>query len=452
MNHIKQKLLTALVLSLTAAASWTQTPDAAAPHNLSADEAAEQALKTHVDIQRSSLSLEQASRSYRHAWNSFLPSVSADGTANEQQTLPGNTVSSDNTVITAGASASLKIDAGIGAKIAGLKTAYKSGKASYEDTVRSVECTVRKAYYALLYSNEKVNTSKASLDSYQRQYDQTKEKRDRGVVPELDLLSAQVNLETAKTDLESAKSSYENSLREFLNTIGAEYDENIVLTDSLDYADKVGNIDSSVLDGCIEKSSDVITLENKITAAEQSRDQAFCSSFLPSLTAGAGVYPGCCTLNNATDTKTSSPYWNISLGVSLPVDSWIPGSQAHDTVSKLDDTVKDLNLQLEDTKKNVHTNAVKLLRTVEQSQTAVAARKLNVALAKKSYEMTEEAYKRGTKDLLTLQSALDTYYSAQLQLRSEQYTLISSVLNLENALGCSAGTFFTNTDVKGETK
>jgi hypothetical protein len=56
----------------------------------------------------------------RHAWNSFLPSVGADGTISEQQTLPGSSVASNSTILAAGASASLKIDAGIGSKIAGL--------------------------------------------------------------------------------------------------------------------------------------------------------------------------------------------------------------------------------------------------------------------------------------------------------------------------------------------
>lgn len=103
--------------------------------------------------------------------------------------------------------------------------------------------------------------------------------------------------------------------------------------------------------------------------------------------------------------------------------------------------MKDYEVQLEDLKKAVRTSTVQKLDDIALSQKTLEARRMNVELAKKSYAMTEEAYRRGTKDLLTLQTAIDKLRSAELQLRSEQFTLLSNVLDLENALSLPSGTF-----------
>ncbi len=418
---------------------------------LSVDEAVRTALKTHVDIQRSSLSLKQTEREYRHSWNSFLPAITADGNGKKLNYYSDPV--SDTVTVTAGVGASLSLDAGLGSKIAKLKSEYEAGILDYDDTLRSVEYTVREAYYELLYYKENFLVSQKSVDSYQQQYDLTLKKRNSGLATELDLLTAQVDLETAKTDLQSAYSSYMNKMLEFLNTIGMEYDTTIELSGALDYAESAAVIDkASVLDNCEEKSSDVKALENKIKTAKYSRNQTFYSSFLPSMNLDASVYPEYQSFEKKSDTETRTPYWSVSVGISLPVDCWVPGSSAHDTVAELDDTIKDYELQLTDKKKDVRTDIVEKLDQIEQSQATLKARHLNAGLAKKSYEMTQEAYQRGTKDLITLQSALDTYHSAQLQLSSEQYTLICNVLDLEKALSLPSDAFFTNTTTEEVSK
>jgi outer membrane protein TolC len=439
--------MTACVLLMTV---WPEE-NVRTTKSLSADEAVRMALKTHVDLQRSSISLNQAARKFHHAWNSFLPALSAAGTGNELSYYSNQT--SDSVTLTAGVTASLSLDAGLGSNIAKLKSEYEAGILNYNDTVRDVEYTVRESYYGLLYSKENLSVSQKSLSSYQQQYDQTLQKRNKGVVPELDLLSAQVNLETAKTDLQSARSDYENNLLEFLTTIGMEYDSTIELTGSLDYAEKAAVADpAAVLNDCVERSSDVQTLENNIKTATYTRNQTFSSSFLPAVSVNGTFYPADYTYEKKSDTEAHTPYWSVSIGISLPVDSWIPGSSANDTVADLNDTIKDYELQLADKKKNVRTDIIEKLQKIDQAASTLKARQLNVELAEKSYEMTEKAYQSGTKDLLTLQSAIDTYHSAQLQLSSEQYTLICDVFDLEKALGLSSDTFFTNMTTKEEVK
>jgi outer membrane protein TolC len=412
---------------------------------ITADNAVELALQNHIDIQTAQISLEQNRRSYAHSWNNVLPDVSATGTASETRTYSSS--DTDKAGLKAGVSASLSLDFGLADKIKQLKAEYNSGKISYDNTVRSTQTAVLQSFYNLLYLKEKVEAAKSTCESYQRQYDQILAKAKRGVSNELDLLTAQVNLETSKPDADSAENTYLNELVSFLNTIGlsVEPDTTVILDGSLDYADKLGEINKTqIIETCESTSSEVLQLEEKIKAAKYSKKSTASQLYLPSVNVAASAYPYNWQNEKITDNTSNTPNWTVSLGLSLPLSSWIPGSSSKDSIAKIDDTIKTYELQLENTKKSVRTKVIEKLKNIELSQKTLEARKMNVELAEKSYQMTEDAYNRGTKDLLTLQNSLDTLQNAKLQLSAEQYTLISNVLDLENTLSLPSGSLFNN--------
>ena len=422
------------------------TEAALSVRTLTADQAVELALKNNIDVQVQAIETEQARREYAHSWNNVLPSINATGSGSESRLYQD--ADTDTLTLQAGVTASLSLDTGLASKIKQLKSAYQAGKASYEDTVRETESSVRKSFYNLLYLKEQLESARTTRDSYQRQYDQTKAKADRGVASQLDLLTAQVNLETAKPDVDSAENTYLNGLVSFLNTIGMELEagSRVELSGTLDYAESVQELDTTkIVDECVEKSPEVRALEDSLRTARYSRSSTAASLYFPSLTLGANAYPFSWQKEQVSGTDSKTPNWTVSLGLTLPLDSWLPGSSSRDTLAQLDDTIATYELQLADKKKTVRTETVEKLKDIELSRKTLQARKMNVELAQKSYEMTEDAYNRGTKDLLTLQSSLDTLRSAQLQLREEQYTLISNVLDLETSLGLPSGSLFNTT-------
>ncbi len=406
---------------------------------LTADDAVSFALKEHVDIQRSEISLKKVKREYKNSWNKVLPSVTASGNASEKKFWADS--STDEVNVTAKFAADLSLDTGLASSIKALKSSYEEGKISYEDTVRKTENSVRSEFYHLLYLKEKVENSQTTLDSYEKQYEQAKNKYSRGTVTELDLLTVQVNVETAKPNVDSAKTAFTNALYEFLDAIGIERGTQVELSGSLDDADKIVKIERSVLDDCEQKSSEIKMMQKKLENAKQTKKSTFSSLFLPTLKLGAEVSPEIYTYDKKSENATNTPNWNISAAISLPIESWIPGSSSAVKVAALGDTVKDYEIQLADLQKTVRTNATEKFEAIELSQKNIAARKMNVELAQKTYQMTEEAYNRGTKDMLSLQDALSKLSSAKLQLKEEQYSLLSNVLSLETTLSLPAKTF-----------
>ncbi len=430
-KQYKQFLL-AFVLTLFLSAAYCQETVV-----ITLESAVQSALTSNISVKKGAVELNSAKRDYSHSWNSFLPSV----TASVNKSADGDTNSSKvkTDTLSAGISASLSLSAGLPVKIAALKAQYESGKSDYEDIIRQTVVEVKKAFYALLYSQQNVELYKSNLSSYQNQYDQTKVKRDRGVVPELDLLSAQVNLETAKLDEKNAEKKYFNALIEFLNTVGIKINpkNTYVLQGSLDdaeviFASNVKIPDASEIEALVNKSPAVRSVSDSLKIAKLNKYSSISQSYMPSLNLSASVYP----VNNSNLSNNDNS-WSASAGVSIPLDGIVPGSSAWDSVASNSDEVTKLELELEDKIKTLRTEVFENIHDIEICLSTLNARKLNVELAKKTYEMTEDAYSKGTKDLLSLQTNLDAYHSAVLQWRSEQYNLISYVLDLENTLGLS---------------
>ncbi len=407
---------------------------------LTADKAVEKALEFHVDIKRSEISRGQAKREYKNSWNKVLPSVSAGVSASEKKSWKD----SDSDIVNGSLSfsASLSLDAGIASSIKALRSSYEAGEISYEETVRKTESSVRTEFYRILYLKEQLENARKTLESYEKQFEQAKEKYSRGTVTQLDLLSAEVNVETAKPDVDSARTNFSNALKEFLDAIGIGQNSKVGLEGTLDDAERVAKIDRSVLEKCVENSSEVKILEKNLETAKHTKNATYSSLRLPGLNLSADVSPEIYSYGRKSKSGAENPSWSVSAGISLPVDSWIPGSSASVKIAALDDTIKDYEAQLENLKKTVKTSAAEKFEAIELSQKNIAARKMNVELAQKSYEMTEDAYRRGTKDLLSLQDALDKLSAAKLQLRSEQYALLSNVLSLQEMLSLPSETFF----------
>lgn len=409
---------------------------------ITVEDAVDQALKTHIDIQRGTITLNQKKREKNHSWNSVLPSLSVSGTGSDTNTWKD---SDTNTLsLSAGIDASLTLDLGLANKIKKIKSAYEAEQTSFDATVRSTESAVRQSFYYLLYLKEKWNSAKSTCDSYKRTYEQTQAKYNRGVASQIDLLSSQVNYESAKPDVDSAESDFMNALMQFVDTVGfdIEYGTKIELSGTLDTADKVKEISHDEIEKNLSNAPEIKTLEANLKTAEEAKKSTQLSTLFPSLKLSGSFTPELWSKETKSGTETETPNWSASLGISLPLDSWIPGSAGRDTIAALDDTVKDYEVQLSNKKKTIKTSAIEKLKDIELSKKTVEARRLNLSLAEQSYEMTEEAYNRGTKDLLTLQNSLDTLEKAQLQLKNEQYNLISNVLDLENMLGMDLGTYF----------
>lgn len=398
-------------------------------------EAVESAVKTNISVQLEEIQLKQSERNYKHSWNNILPSVSGRASVNSNGGLTSSSMNSNS--FDTGVSASLNLNLGIKNKIDALKLSYENGKTSYKNAIYELEYEVTSAFYSLLVLENQVKLNEEYVQSYKTQYEQTKSKKEKGLVSELDLLSAQVNYETAKINLRDAEKSYKNNLNEFLSNIGITVDEGekVELSGTLDDCfTLIESVDTNQnIDELVENNSSVESLKTSLQQTELNRSQMINSSFFPSLSLSANVNPYSYSWNKETS-GTGNNTWSVSAGLSFSLDNYLPGSAARDNISDLDDTIESLKLQIKDTKSKLKIQISEMINDIELGKDSLENCRLSVELAKKSWQMAELAFKNGTKDLLSLQNIQSSYSNAQAQYMNQQLSLINTVLSFKKLI------------------
>lgn len=408
---------------------------------LSVDEAVEMAKKNNVSVARGKITLDAVARAKAHSWNSVSPSASVSASSS----IPVDSLSDTESKYTASygvsASVSVSLSGNLFTSMNAAKIAYESGKLTFDDAVKSVELSVREAFYGLLYEKENIVLQEKNLEIAKTQYNNNLAKYNQGRLSEIDVLSAEVNYKSKIPTVESARTTFLNDLASFKQTLGLSLDEEVELDGSLD---DLINLNEIIVDEKNVQSSSIKQLEYKIASAKNSVMDKRFSAFSPSLKASLDWsdrswyvgYDG-----TAPDAQKSA---SISLSATIPLDGVLPWSARNDAIDTAKDTLKDLELQLENEKKNLTRTVMSSLRSIKQSQESIKYKQANVKLAQKTYDMTAEAYNRGAKDLLTLQNANTSLLNAQVSLKSETLTLIKAILNLENTIGIPFGTLGVN--------
>lgn len=425
---MKSKILVSLMLILASAMSFGQSENETV-RSLTVDEAVELAKKNNVSVARSQITLDAVARAKAHSWNSMSPSASVSASS----TVPIDALSDSDSNYTASfgvsATVSVSLSANLFTSMNAAKIAYESGKLTFDDAVKSVELGVREAFYGLLYERENIILQERNLEIAKTQYNNNLAKYNQGRLSEIDVLSAEVNYKSKIPTVESVRTTFLNDLASFKQTLGLHLAEKIELAGTLD---DLINLNEISVDVKTVQSSSIKLLEYELENAKNSVLEKRFSAFAPRLDASFNWSDG-----TASDAQKPA---SLKLSATIPLDGVLPWSARNDAIDSAQDTVKDLELQLDNEKKNLARTVMSSLRSIKQSQESIKYKQANVTLAQKTYDMTAEAYNRGTKDLLTLQNANTSLLNAQVSLKSETLTLIKTILNLENTIGVDFGT------------
>ncbi|MGL4982261.1 MAG: TolC family protein [Treponemataceae bacterium] len=396
---------------------------------ITVQDAVDMAIENNLSIERSKIDLNALKRSSRNSWGGLSPTLSIGAgfaSPNEKVTYDYSTNFTGNI--------GFSLYPTLFTNIHQTRLEYESGKITYTASVRSIELSVRKAFFLLLYQDRYVDTQKRNLDISKKQYDQATARYREGRVSELDMLQSQVNYENLKPAVLSAMIQYDNNMQNFKQLIGVPLASEVELNGRLESVFDLRQITEEEIVG--RKSLTIISLEQALKTAKFARSAATANLFLPTLSVGWGYNP-------AATNRTISDKWTdsgqLSASLSLAIDKLLPWSSEMELVGTAKDAVKKTTLQLEDEYINFEVKTSSYMRSILQSQALIESKKANVELAKKSYQMTLDAYNRGAKDLLALQTSSESLLEAEVNLLSEGYTLISNILDLEHELNVPFG-------------
>ncbi|GMO40978.1 MAG: hypothetical protein Pg6C_01810 [Treponemataceae bacterium] len=134
---------------------------------------------------------------------------------------------------------------------------------------------------------------------------------------------------------------------------------------------------------------------------------------------------------------------SFSVGVSIPITAWIPGSERSLALMTYADTVKDTERALGDTLKQAELDIKKKADELAHSAEKTGVAELNYRITNRAYTLSEQGYRSGLVSQTDLMSARQRMVSARQALLTAQNTYIGAAYSLASALGLSIGDLYT---------
>lgn len=401
---------------------------------LSIDEAVSLSLDNNISIKQSKMDLDMLALKDKYSWNSVSPSLSA----NVNFTEPVKEF--DQWSLTATGTLSLSITPSLATSIASAKLAYENGLLSYEATVRSVEKNVRSAFYSLLNDLETINSDKKTLDAAKRTYDSNLIKYNRGQLDQLTLLTSQYNYESKIPTVSADETAYQTSLDSLKQVLGIDLSQQIEINGNLDDILHF-ELDPEILNKNVDELPDVKKALQTIKNYEISIKGSKLSAYGPTVTLSYSQGFSSSALTGNRENGLSNENHNITLGVRIPLDSYLPWSNSAISIEQAESGLEAAKLTLENTRTSVKMKIRNTYNSILEAQTQLKLCEENLELMQKTYDLTLLAYNSGSKDLSVLQTAEDNLASARRNIQRQKYIIINSVLNLEDVLGVPFGSF-----------
>ena len=392
---------------------------------LTLEECISLAKENNLSIKVQKNTLNDLKRKNETSWNSVSPSIKGDAAFQDDFTNKTESFAISGSL-------GLTLSTNLYSTIKGAKLNYENGLLTYNQAVKQIEMSVWKTFYDLIYKTEYFSFQSQNLLTAKKNYEQNLEKFKNGKISELDVMSSRVSYEQKKPVLEEARIDLTNNLELFKNIIGVDFDDEIKLDGSLDFLLELKDIKLPPKEN---PSPDVQAAKFAVEIAENNLLAQRFSSYSPVIT-GTYKYGQALNIDNSLWNETSS----LSVGVSIPLDSYLPWSSSAVSINSKKESLESAKLNLEDAENSIRVNTENALRKINQIISMLEVSKETVALAKKTYEMTETAYNYGKTDFLTLQNASDNVLNAEVSLKNQAKTLMETLLDTEYLLGLEFGT------------
>ncbi len=336
----------------------------------------------------------------------------------------------------------------------GYQTAIQQISKAAERQEQIVIGQVREAFYGALLAIQEANVVAQSVSRTQVSRNETALRVSNGVLPKIERLSMEVELENQKTELVQAQTRASNSLDQLKYLLGMDLEQEVILNGSLEIHEMSPFLTISTVDA-LEQA---ITQRPDLEEARMSHRFALNEirsnklSRFPLINAFANFnYSGrvpdrrTFTVSDPTDpfsfsqrsnTYFSSAYWQSSLSVGLSLEWTIfNGFSRRRTVQRAKITAKQAGLNVDQLTAATKMEIEVALRNLNTAYHQIGSQETNVANAELNYEHTLARSNEGVANTLQVRVASSQLDTSQLNYLRAVHSFLVAQSNLEVALG-----------------
>lgn len=304
--------------------------------------------------------------------------------------------------------------------------AYKRlSEVSLENTKSTVRYAVDNSFDQLIYLDSAVAIYEASIAQTQDHINYVKQAFESGLVGELDMIRAQLQLDELQSGLENMKKSQILARNALLNTMGMEYDAEVQFQGDLRNPDNgVAYPDTSMAN--VKKRRKELAILNETETMMEKKIDISSAGYKPTIAIG-GMLEYANKQNEFY--KWDAPDWdkNINKAIFLSFSmNLFNGMKTRESVTQAKSDLRTTQIQKETAERGFRLQIESCANTLSDAESQLTLKKRSVELAQKNLDLTEAAYKVGRETQLN-------YLDATMSLRQAKLNYMQAVLNWNSA-------------------
>ncbi len=403
-------------------------------------------LENSLSLQQQKITELNAKIDKKTSYNAFYPDIKLNTGVNHKNTgptmtiYPGGiptTIDIPPTNFSIGFESSLYLTPAIldGIKLLNGNAELESIKTEKKES--EIIRDIKKSFYTLLLLEEQITLFEYNYDSLEKRFNQMQQNYNNGYIDELQLLEVQVALENFRPQLNNLYQLYDLSVKNFKNSLGIDFQTEIILTGSIEIGDDIYG--QELLEtGVINNSKDLAILEQSLTLLNNQVTLKKHTAFFP-------VVGLSFSMSTALNDPFNSDTWEMdnfvddmgsfTLFVSAGLDPFFPNSKERMEIQKLENSKKSTLLGKKELLEGLELGLTQKLQVLNNSLELQESLKSTVKLAQKRVDLTQISYNLGNKELLEIESAENELRKAQLELLSEKYNYLAASFDIEYMIG-----------------
>jgi multidrug efflux system outer membrane protein len=395
----------------------------------------ELALTNNLDLRVAVLNVEQSRAQYRIQRAALFPEIDAIGSGTRQR-LPGDLSGTGKPLTSSQYSLSLgttSYELDLFGRVRSLKAEALENYFATVEARRSAQIAlvaeVGNAYLLERALTEQLAVARQTLTAVRASYELTKRSYEAGVVSELDLRTAEGQMQTARSNVATYEQQLAEAEHNLVFLVGRPLPEDLTPPSPLSAPDCLSDVPTGLPSDLLQRRPDILEAEHQLKAANASIGAAR-AAFFPTITLTASAGTASSQLDNLF--APGSGTWLFSPQITLPIFT-AGRNLANLDVAKISKLIEVANY--EKTIQTAFREVSDALAARTTAEVQIDAGEALVNAEQRRYELAEARFRQGVDSYLNVLSAQQNLYQAQENLIQFQFSRSSNLINLYQALG-----------------
>lgn len=313
-----------------------------------------------------------------------------------------------------------------------LKVNAKASEITAEYAQQQLIVRVAEAYLNALRAKDALEVLNAQLEAVSRQFEQTEQRYDVGLVTITDVLDATATLDETRVALIRAESNYDIALQNLSILTGSTPEGILSIREDVPIVMPQQAEQQNLIDFATTQHPQIIAAERGLEVGQLTL-KARQQENLPTIAGTASIDYSDSFGDNGFDNDDETN-WSASVGISISY-SLFDGGASDATIAQqgIANNIAEQNLTL--LKRSKAVSVSNLFRTVQADVQNVSAQEQALKSRESALQATTVGYDVGTRNIVEVLDAQLNVFNAQTQLNTARYDYLLNLLKLKQEAG-----------------